>query len=200
MPTIITAAVEGPTDEAVAQRLVSHVGANMGAVFGKQGKPNLRLKLSGYNNAARYDPWFILMDLDRDADCVPSILSSWLPDPAPMICFRVAVREVEAWLMADGESLADFLGISITKIPNRPEVLDEPKTALVNLARSSRRRAIRDDMVPRAGSGRSTGPAYTSRLIEFASRSWRPDVAAQNSDSLARAIKGLYDLLEHSKL
>jgi hypothetical protein len=36
---------------------------------------------------------------------------------------------------------------------------------VVELARYSRRRDIREDMVPRPGSGRSVGAAYTSRLI-----------------------------------
>jgi transposase len=40
----------------------------------------------------------------------------------------------------------------------------------------------------RHGSGRPVGPAYASRLIEFASSSWRPEVAAQRADSLRRTI------------
>lgn len=66
-----------------------------------------------------------------------------------------------------------------------------PKQALVNLARTSRRRAIRDDMVPREGSGRAVGPGYTSRIIEFVSNHWRPEQAAHVSDSLRRAIARL---------
>ena len=109
----------------------------------------------------------VLVDLDHDAECAPPFCAEWVPSPAPYLCFRVAVREVEAWLMADADSLASFLSVVRNKIPAEPEQLDDPKTEMVNLARRSRRRAIRKDMVPRAGSGRSVGPAYASRLIEY---------------------------------
>ncbi|HWP60972.1 MAG TPA: hypothetical protein VNL14_23955 [Candidatus Acidoferrales bacterium] len=191
MPALISAAVEGPTDEAVAVRLIHHVGAEAGVVYGKQGKPHLRERVSGYNRAARHAPWLVLVDLDRDADCAPPLRTAWLPDPAPRLCFRVAVRAIEAWLLADAETIADFLGVARSKVPALPETLDHPRTALVNLARTSRRKDIRQDMAPREGSGRPVGPAYTSRLIEYAGKHWRPTEAAKRADSLARAIRCL---------
>ena len=109
---------------------------------------------------------------------------------------RVAVREVEAWLLADGETLARFLGVSRRSIPSDPERLVRPKEAMVRLGRRSRKGAIRKDMVPRRGSGRAVGPAYTSRLIEFVGTEWRPAAAAERSDSLKRAIRCLRQLLE----
>ena len=184
----ISAAVEGLVDEAVVRKLIAHAGATPGPVYGKQGKSLLRQKIAGYNNAARRAPWMVLVDLDHDEVCAPPLRDAWLPQPAERLCFRVAVREVEAWLLADTQRLAAFLGVSPARVPADPERLDDPKTAMVNLARSSRRRAIQEDMVPREGSGRQVGPAYSSRLIEFASSSWRPDVAARRSDSLRRAI------------
>jgi len=119
-----------------------------------------------------------------------------VPDPAPYLCFRVAVREVEAWLMADAATLASFLGVVRNRIPPNPEQLDDPKTETVNLARRSQRRAIRKDMVPRAGSGRSVGPAYASRLIEYVRTSWRPEAASEQSQSLRRAIACLRQMME----
>lgn len=195
MPAVINLAVEGPTDEAVAVRLIHHVGAEAGVVYGKQGKPYLRDRVSGFNHAARHTPWLVLVDLDRDADCAPPLRAAWLPDPAPQLCFRVAVRAIEAWLLADADTIAEFLGIARRKVPALPETLDHPKTALVNLARTSRRKDIRLDMVPREGSGRPVGPGYTSRLIEFAGKHWRPREAAKRADSLARAIRCLRSLL-----
>ena len=53
---------------------------------------------------------------------------------------------------------------------------------------------IRDDMVPREGSGRSIGPAYVSRIIEFALSHWRPAEASHRSESLRRAIACLNNL------
>lgn len=194
MPVTISAAVEGVTDEAVARVLIQHAGGIPGAVYGKSGKQHLREKIAGYNNAARHGPWFVLVDLDQEADCAPPVRMDWVAAPAPLLCFRVAVRAVEAWLLADGEALAGFLGVSKRIIPADPDDLPAPKEMLVNLARRSRRKAIREDMVPREGSGRSVGPAYPSRLIEFVTAHWRPATASRYSESLERAVACLRTL------
>jgi hypothetical protein len=186
--TIISAAVEGVVDEAVIRKLIFHVGAIPGPVYGKQGKNFLKQKISAYNNAARHMPWAMLVDLDRDYDCAPPLRNAWLPEPAARLCFRIAVREVEAWLMADAEAIAAFLSVAPSRIPRAPENLDDPKTEMVNLARYSRRRAIREDLVPRDGSGRVIGPAYTSRLVEYVENRWCPEVATESSDSLRRSL------------
>jgi hypothetical protein len=187
-PVTISAAVEGLMDEAVVRRLIACAGGHPGPVYGKNGKPALRQKINGYNNAAWHAPWVVLVDLDSDADCAPVLRCKWLPAPAPGLCFRVTIRQVEAWLMADAETLATYLGVGRQTIPDQPEALPNAKAEMVNIARRSRRRDIRQDMVPRQGSGRAVGPAYTSRLIEYAERHWRPEVAAQCADSLHRAI------------
>jgi hypothetical protein len=190
----ISAAVEGIVDEAVARTLILFAGGSPGPVYGKQGKPFLQQRICGYNTAAQHAPWIVLVDLDTDHNCAPLLCVSWLPQLASRLCFRVAVRAVEAWLLADAERIAAFLRISRSKVPADPESLDNPKAAMVALARASRRMDIREDMVPRDGSGRPVGPAYASRLIEFASSSWRPQIAAQGADSLRRAIACLKHL------
>jgi hypothetical protein len=98
--------------------------------------------------------------------------------------------------MADAETLAAFLGVSRHTIPADPEALPNAKAEMVNLARQSRWSAIRQDMVPRPGSGRAVGPAYPSRLIEYAQEHWRPEVAALRAESLRRAIACLKRLVE----
>ena len=47
----ITAAVEGIVDEAVAQRLIEHIEAEIGPVYGRHGKDHLRRNLGAYNQA-----------------------------------------------------------------------------------------------------------------------------------------------------
>lgn len=192
----VPAAVEGIVDEAVIRRLIEHAGGTVGAVYGKKGKPHLRQKISGFNNAARRSVWVVLVDLDRDYDCAPPLRADWLPRQSPLLCFRVAVRAVEAWLLADAERLAAFLGVPGSAVPANPEELDDPKAGLVNLARASRRRDVRRDMVPREGSRRRVGPAYCSRLVEFVKDRWRPGVAASRSDSLRRAVESLREFLQ----
>lgn len=185
----ISAAVEGIVDEAVARRLILFAGAILGPVYGRQGKQFLQHRISGYNAAAMRAPWIVLVDLNGNDACAPALSAAWLERPASVyLCFRVAVRAVEAWLLADGERIADFLRVRIANIPVNPEDLANPKETMVALARASRRMDIRRDMVPRDGSGRPVGPAYSSRLIEFASKSWRPEIATKRAASLARAV------------
>ncbi len=201
-PTTIHGAVEGIIDEAVLRRLLDAPGVSPGAIHVKNGKHALLHKLSGFNSAALRLPWVVLVDLDHDAECAPPFRASTLPDPAPMMCFRVAVRTTEAWLLADRERLAQFLGVSESVFPRAPEEEDDPKRVVVELARRSRRREIRQDMVPRPASGRKVGPAYASRLIEFvtdAGSGWRPDVAAQRSDSLARCLSRISALASRAE-
>lgn len=192
---MVSGAVEGLIDEAVLRGLLTHVGAAVGAVHGKHGKDDLRHGLRGYNSAARWAPWVVLVDLNRDEACAPPLRRLWLPDPAPGMCFRIVVRKIEAWLLADRERIARFLGVPLSRVPPSPEAVDDPKQLMVELARRSRRREIREDMVPRPGSGRQVGPAYTSRLVEFVERHWRPGVAARSADSLRRCLKRLDQLV-----
>lgn len=194
---MISLVVEGIVDEVVATRMIEHVGAKRGPTYGKRGRPDIHAKIQGYNRAAERTPWFVLVDLDRD-DCPAGLRSSWLPTPSEHLCFRVAVRAVESWLLSDQENLARFLAVSAGKLPRDPEAIADPKRALVNVARSSRRLAIRRDMVPKQGDGRSVGPAYASRVMEFAANDWEPERAARVSHSLARALSCLRRLRDTS--
>jgi hypothetical protein len=188
---VISSAVEGAVDEAVVGRLIETSGATIGPLYGKRGKANLLARLSGFNEAARRFPWLVLIDLDSDFPCGPAALSVWLPAPSPWMCFRIAIREAEAWMLGDGDAVASFFGVTVSRVPRDPESLDDPKAALVNLAQRSRRRDVREDMVPRPGSGRVVGPGYTSRVMEFVRQSWRPELAAARAPSLRRSLDAL---------
>ena len=194
---VLSAAVEGIVDEAVLRRLCASIGASLGAVYGRNGKAYILQRLAGYNHSARFRHWVVVLDLDNDANCAPEILPRWLAQPSRLMRLRVAVRESEAWLLGDRERLATYLSVPAARIPVNPETVPDPKLAIVNLARQSRRRAIREDIVPREGSGQSVGPAYSSRMVEFVqdpARGWRPDVAANSCDSLHRCIQALSGL------
>lgn len=195
----ISGAVEGPSDEVVLRRMVVGRGANVHRVQVQNGKTNLRRALPGYNNAARGDPWLVLVDLDQDFECPAALVTAWLPAPSAYMRFRVVVRQIEAWLLADAERFASFFALRRAVIPDIPDQLPDAKAALLAVIASSRRSAIRRDMMPRPGSGRRVGPAYTSRLIEFAGNAdegWRPDVAANRSPSLASCLARLDQLIE----
>ncbi len=199
-PVVVQAAVEGDVDAAVLQRLVTELGGSLGTVYGRRGKDHLLRGLSGFNRAATYAPWVVLIDLDNDAACAPAALVTWLPQPADNMYCRVVVRAVESWLMADRPGVARFLGISETRVPRDPDAVANPKQQMVQLAVASRRRSIRKAMVPRQGSGRLVGPDYTSQMIDFVTNHWNPVVAIESSDSLRRCRTRLISLLMYEML
>jgi hypothetical protein len=196
MTVIISGLVEGLVDEAVLARLIQEAGGVLGDVYGKKGKDYLLQNVGRYNHAAARLPWAVLVDLDQDAPCAPSFREMSLPRPAELMCFRIAVPECEAWLLADHQALAAFVQVPAKKVPQQPEALADPKQALINLARKSASRAVRKDMVPRPGSGASEGPAYTDRLLEFVRDHWRPEIAATRAESLRRCRSRLQELVK----
>ena len=187
----ITVAVEGATDVSVIKRIFTALGHELAFSHGLRGKLYLDRNLNGYNSAARFAPWLVLRDLDHDAPCPSELIRRLLPQPSPQMMFRICVREVESWLLADHESLATFIGVRVSRVPADPDTLDDPKATVVNLARHSRIRAIREDMVPAEHMSGTTGPAYSSRIAEFVREHWRPEVASARSTSLRRCIDRL---------
>ena len=200
---IISAAVEGVMDEVVLRTLIQHVGAQPGGFYGKHGKQYLSKYFQAYLRAARLEPWVVMIDLDHDSDCPAMVRRNWLfragaQESLPLLCFRIAKREVEAWLLADRERIAQFLGVPARFVEPDPEQLDDPKTAIIRLVERSRIKQLKAEMLPRPGSFRDVGPAYNSRLIQFVTnrgRGWRPEIAAQSSESLRRALACLRRLV-----
>lgn len=187
-------AVEGPTDEPIARRLIATVGMNPLATLIAGGKRKLDPKLPGYNAAARHSDWLVLRDLDHDdaKGCVPQLVHDLLGGvPSVGMCFRIAVREAEAWLLADATSVAQFFGVSKAKVPREVEALSDAKQSLVNLCRSSRSRGIRNGIVPRQGSRRVVGESYHAIVSEFVEEAWDPIQARLVSPSLDRALLAL---------
>jgi hypothetical protein len=126
---VVTGAVEGDLDEALLRRILDHAGMSLGAVHGRKGKRFLLQSVNGYNNAARYAPWIVLVDLDQDCDCAPPCVEKWLANPSAHMCFRIAVRASEAWLLADPERLSQLLGVRMALLPTDPDRLHDPKPA-----------------------------------------------------------------------
>ena len=153
-----------------------------------RGSGNMRRDLPKFRTASRALPHILVTDLDR-ATCAPALREQWRIAQVPdMLLFNVAIREIEAWLLADREGIASMLGISLTKIGQRPELEDDPKRALVNLARRCRKHKLRDELVPAPGSSNQTGPLFTSRMSQFVTDSWNVHRARNASPSLARTI------------
>jgi hypothetical protein len=186
MAAPVTIVVEGITDAAVVKRLLQESGLELAHEYVKSGKHALDDRLNGYNNAARFSCWLVLRDLDHDGRCAPELRRLLLPAPSPRMYFHVPVRTVETWLLADSDALSRFLSVARPRIPLDPEAEADPKSVMVELGRRSRRRSIREALVPAPGISAKVGPGYATALIEFASLHWRPGAAAVNSKSLAR--------------
>jgi hypothetical protein len=191
--------VEGSTDVPIVQKVAALAGWKLPfTLLPTRGKGQLDKILPSYNGAARRLPWFVLRDLDHDAPCPGALVAKLLPEQMPLMCLRIAARALEAWLMADPETLAAFLHVSPAQIPLNPEGEQDPKSTMVHLARRSTKPAIQKDMLPQRGASRRAGPGYEGRIIEYGEKLWRPDVARGKSPSLDRAIRALERLHELS--
>jgi hypothetical protein len=188
---VVTAAVEGAVDEAIAVRLAREFDMSLCRVFSTRGKPKLLRSLHGYNRAAARSPWWVMVDLDQDGECPAHYAEAILPNPSQHMKLRVVVRAAEAWLLADRTKFARHLRIREGTIPLDPEALDDPKQVVVELAKGSSSRSIREGLTPRPGAGRKVGPGYAASMIEFAERLWNPRAAAERSESLRRCCDRL---------
>lgn len=200
-PPEINYLVEDVTDAAIARTLIRVGGATPGIERVMGGKSKLIADLSKYNAAAAHYPWLAIRDLDHDAVCAPTLRSQNLPRSNELMCFRIAVREAESWLMADREAFAGAIGVPLAHVPNQPETLEDPKLTIVNLARRSRKRAVKIGLVPEPEAGISIGPEYAAWIIEFAHTKWNPVRAAAdgNAPSLSRALQAIERLIKTTK-
>lgn len=196
---IVDALVEGTLGEAVAARLINYCRHQFGVAYGKRGWQYLRDKVAGFNVRARYgNPILMLVDfMDTGLNCPPEVPAIWLPKRCNKMLLRTVVREIESWLLADGEGMARFLGISAALIPRNPENLDDPKQTLVNLARRSRKRALRDAILPQPNVSSVVGPGYNAALEEFVAQYWNVEAALQRAPSLTRCVTRLGELRDN---
>ncbi len=196
-PIGIHLAVEDDLSEVMLRRLLRArpVSYAVGAVFKQGGFGYLRQKTPAFNNMAKACPVILLTDLDR-RPCAPELIAERLKQPKhPDFLLRVAVREVEAWLLACDEALGAYLAVRHFRPFASPEALDDPKLELLKLAEGSSKRGIREAMARRdTGGNLRQGPAYNSTLGEFVERIWKPRVAASRCPSLKRVLTALEQL------
>jgi hypothetical protein len=189
----INLAVEDPPSEAILRKILSQSGCPypVANCLCRGGFGYLKRNIHAFNKAARSSPFLILTDLDN-SPCPPQMIKLWLDTPKhPNLIFRIAVREVESWILADREAVAGFLGISEKKIPYDTDSLPDPKAFLIHLARKSRSRSLREDLVPPSGATSKQGPNYNNRIIAFIQANWGADTASRHSRSLQRALERL---------
>jgi hypothetical protein len=184
-------AVEDELSEKVLRRLLIDSGRpfHVNFVINRGGFGYLRSKIDGFNKSAKGLPFLVLTDLDQHV-CPSALIHDWLGKPiSPNLIFRVAVREIEAWILGDRENFSSFLGISADQVPLNPETLADPKRTLVQLATKARRSDVRRRLVPRQHMTAVQGPEYNSCLSEFVASAWSPSASSLVCPSLAKCCK-----------
>lgn len=155
-----------------------------------RGSGYIKSKINAFNQASIITPFVVLTDLDK-YDCPLEILNSWFDKPSQKnMIFRIAVREVEAWLLADIEGFSEFTGVSKSNFPDKPELEPDPKRTLITIIKRSGKRELRQDIIP-LNDNASIGPYYNGRLMEFVLDYWDISRARKRSNSLSRAYNSL---------
>lgn len=192
-------AVEDVLSQAVVNKLVSETKGhvNISVPMGGYGYGWLKKRLPEFVNLAKNIPVIMLTDLDQ-WECAPGLISAWLgnnenPDS---LLFRVAVREVEAWLLADREGFAEFARIPHGNMPRSTETLDDPKQSLLNLVKRHSPSRLKRDLLVDRGGGPKQGFLYNDILSDFVRNGWDAENAANNSDSLQRMRSRIRELAE----
>jgi hypothetical protein len=188
---------EDELSDAVMRRLLAHSGRPFvvhNSILAR-GNSKIRRDIAKYMTACKYVPHIVLTDLDQ-YPCPPALLESWGVANQPReLLFRVAVREIEAWLLADINGLSTFLGVSRNKFPARPEAETDPKQTLLNIVRRSKKRRMASEILPSPGSKAAQGPLYNDHLCGFVASSWNVEAASVNAPSLARTIARISDFM-----
>ncbi len=192
-PIPLNLAVEDPLTEALFTKILGTIpkGYATRTIYNRGGHGYLRQNINGFNLAAKGIPFLVGTDLDVYA-CPPALINEWLISPKHHnLLIRVAVRESEAWVLADRKSFARFLGIRVELLPENVEDIANPKEELIRLARCLRSRYLRDDLCPPPNSTRKVGPNYNARLAIFVQQHWDANAARERSNSLSRTIDRL---------
>ena len=185
-------AIEDRLSDAVATKILEKFGIKIVKRIGFQGKSDLERKAPELNRAASGITVFMLTDLDSPRECPPRLIRSWIKGPLnPKFFFRVAVMEVEAWVMADRIGFAAFLSVPLHRIPSPTDKILDPKEFLLSLARRSKKRAVREALVPAQRATLSVGNEYNTLLSEFVREHWDLERAATASPSLKRTLDRL---------
>lgn len=133
----------------------------------------------------------VLCIADTDGRCPVRMLAEHLPAGRPPgLLVRLAIPEAECWVLADRAAVAAYFQISPQAVPSAPEQLADAKQEVLRLAKKSKLRQIREEMV--AGvSPLKQGAGYNLHMRSLVSTHWRAARAADHSPSLQKTIERL---------
>ncbi|RKZ31180.1 hypothetical protein DRQ36_02935 [bacterium] len=188
--------VEDELSQAIVNKLLDYLERTENlefpdrAFYNKNGCGNIKREMRKYNKIARTYPVIVLVDLNA-TECAPLKKEEFIDfNKNEKLIFRIAIREVEAWLFADRKNFASFLGVRIDRMPKKPEEIADPKKLLFDISRKSQKRVIKEDIPPEPGSLASIGKNYNGRLKEFVLQYWDINIARNvlKNKSLDKAL------------
>lgn len=186
----IDIAVEGRSEVIFLRTFLGSLGVEIRAVYGQKGIDHFKRQAAGFAVRGRYSPILLLADFcDIGSTCVVEAVQTLVPDPPPLAHVRLAVRELESWILASRSQVAQYFGVSAALVPLIPDAVEDPKRCLVNLARRSPYRRRRAMFVPIQGHSGVVGKDYLDGLSELLDGHWDLDTARSNSPSLERFIQ-----------
>lgn len=160
-----------------------------------RGSGNLKKKCPALAEMAKHAPVLCITDLDTWA-CATALIGTWFGGSADRtlslpekLCFRIAVREIESWILADRQAWASYIGIAAANFPEHPDELRDPKQHLLNVIRAKGKKKLHAGMLPRGSA--HIGPLYNDVVCKFVQTKWSPQRASKYSPSLQRAIDAL---------
>lgn len=190
----VALATEDALSEAIGLRLLSELTTPIQPthILRKGGFGYLRSKMDSWRQMSDHLIMFVLTDLDR-ANCVVEFRQQWLglqKAPANLL-LRMAVKEIESWVLADHVALRSLIGPKGV-LPPSPDGLPDPKRFLLQLAKQAPK-GIREDLIRMDGQVAKQGLGYNNRLTMWVHSDWSPARASERSPSLARARKRLQE-------
>lgn len=174
--------------------MIIAAGARPGRNFTLRSQPRgrdaLDRALAGYNAGARFTPVLVLRDLDN-LPCAAAAVAARLPRRHGNCLLRIAVRSLDAWLMADRQAMASFAKVRVALVPDSPETLPRPKDVLLSILRQSKDREMR--RVLGVDAGVADWQVIGAWSAEFIRDHWEPERAARvgSAPSLTKAMQRL---------
>lgn len=183
--------VEGSLEEHMMKRLLRDRGhpVQEGLINNKGGQGNFWRSIAGINRSHGLRV-AALADLEK-AVCPGKLIRQKLGrEPASFLTLNLAVRMLEAWLLAD-PNLAKYLKIPPDKLPLRPEAESHAKRCLLSLVRDYGDAKRKLTFLGPHSSTLHPGPDYEPLMGKFITDHWSPTEAARRSPSLKRALTRL---------
>ena len=191
----IALATEDELSEAIGLRLIAESPFHEADVLPlrRNGSGYLKSKVESWRQLAGQQVVLLLTDLDQ-IDCPVALRNEWLGTrPVPdRLLLRIAVREIESWVLADHDAMRKLIG-DRGKLPPAPDELGDPKAFLLNMVRKYAPRDVKQDLLAERGAMASQGLGYNRRRVAWVKSDWSPDRAAARSPSLLRARQALRD-------